>query len=112
MSLLTAVYKFCCKGPICPSCPILLKLHAFGKSVMVNKSLEMNCQEYKMTYMTDVVIQPGNYSIDVRYCLFVFLRFVEEKHFNVQCSFLWTILPDNCLKLSIPTRMLTSTPTE
>ncbi|XP_031574400.1 uncharacterized protein LOC116308154 [Actinia tenebrosa] len=60
---LEAVYKFCCKGILCPSCPLVLKLEAFKQTIMLNRSLEMTCEEHKMRHKIEAVVQPGNYSI-------------------------------------------------
>ncbi|XP_020898504.2 uncharacterized protein LOC110237252 [Exaiptasia diaphana] len=41
--LIEALYKFCCVGVKCPSCPLTLYLNALGHSILVNRSLQMNC---------------------------------------------------------------------
>ncbi|XP_020913780.2 uncharacterized protein LOC110251407 [Exaiptasia diaphana] len=67
--VIKALYKFCCVGLRCQTCPLTLNLHALEQKILVNRSLQMDCREYFFNYSIDVIQQPKNYSIEISYYL-------------------------------------------
>lgn len=66
--ILTAIYKFCCKGAYCPECPLHLTLHVTGQTLTVTRSLGMSCENHIFNTSVKVTTRPGAYDIQVRKC--------------------------------------------
>ena len=66
--ILSAIYKFCCKGAYCPECPLHLTLHVTGQTLTVTRSLGMSCENHIFNTSVKVTTRPGAYDIQVRKC--------------------------------------------
>ncbi len=84
-------YKYCCHGMFCPDCDLSLSLLVLHKSLLLNQSVSMTCQEISFRVDTEVNAHPGEYMIKVSsYQMCLFLRFYY--YFYVKFIFFFATL--------------------
>lgn len=80
----SALYRFCCRGVHCPSCPVKLYFQSLGTSFKVDPLLQINCEEKPFRAVLETFVQPGQYEMKV-YTIWkwiVILKFVGRTTLN------------------------------
>ena len=72
--LITATYRYCCRGSYCPRCPVDLFIKFAEQKILVHRGLTLDCQEHKLNQSFETFLQEGIYKINVSSSIFVLIK--------------------------------------